>query len=125
MQGLTSWPSDFWYSADWPLGKLYLYPVPDTDYGLQLWTRVVLAELDLDDTLSLPPGYRDAITLTLGEMLAPTYPPAVAQPVEAAKARARIFANNDPSPALATADSGIPRGGRGSGWSIINFFRGY
>lgn len=123
MPGLATWPFALWYSADWPLGRLYLFPVPATTYGLQLWTRIVLADLGLDDTLSLPPGYRDAITLTLGEMLAPSYPPAVADVHGAAKARARIFANNDPpAPPLATADYGTRRG---SGWSILNFYRGY
>jgi hypothetical protein len=124
MPSLATWPSDLWYSADWPLGRLYLYPVPDDDYGLQLWTRIVLADLGLDDAVNLPPGYRDAVTRTLGEMLAPGYPPAKADAVEAAKSRARIFANNDVQPTLATADAGVPRRG-GAGWSILNFYRGY
>lgn len=117
----TSMPTDLYYSPEWPLGKIYLWPLPTTAYGLQLQTRIVLANLGLDDILSLPPGYRDAITLTLGEMLAPSYPPAVAQPEAAAMARARIFANNDLAPSLATADYGS----RGGDWSIINFYRGY
>lgn len=102
----TSMPTDLYYSPDWPLGRLYLWPVPTAAYGLELNTRIVLADLGLDDEVYLPPGYRDAITRTLGEMLAPSYPPAVADAVEAAKARARIFANNDVTPRLATADYG-------------------
>jgi hypothetical protein len=108
----TSIPTDIHYEPDWPNGSIYLYPVPDTAYGLELMTRVVLADLDLDDDVSLPPGYRDAVTLTLGEMVAPAYPPAQADTFAASKARARIFANNDETPKLATADSGMP-GGRG------------
>lgn len=121
----TSIPTDLYYSADWPLGQIYLWPVPSVAYGLELQTRIVLADLALDDTVSFPPGYQDAIILTLGEMLAPTYPPAVAQPEAAAMARARIFANNDVLPSLVTADAGLPRKNPGSGWSIINFYRGY
>ena len=117
----TSIPTDLYYSPDWPLGRLYLWPVPDTAYELELMTRVVLADLGLDDTLTLPPGYRDAVTLTLGEMIVPSYPPAVAPP-GGEKARARIFSNNDVTPKLATADAGTSRG---SGWSINNFYRGY
>jgi hypothetical protein len=125
MPGLTSnLPLVLYYSPDWPLGKLYLWPVPSAAYGLELQTRIVLADLGLDDTVSLPPGYRDALTLTLGEMLAPSHPPAVADPVAAAKARARIFANNDVQPRLMTADYGTGRG-PGTGWSIINTLRGY
>lgn len=118
----TSMPTDLFYSPDWPLGRIYLSPVPDTANGLELLTRIVLADLALDDTVNLPPGYRDAIALTLGEMLAPSYPPAVAQPEAAAKARARIFANND-VPVRQTSDA--YRTSRGGGWSILRFYRGY
>ncbi len=83
---------------------------------MQLLTRIVLADLALDDDLSLPPGYRDAVILTLGEMIALTYPPAVASPEAAAKARARIFANNDVIPTLVTRDSGVPARGYGGRW---------
>lgn len=107
-------PSDLHYEPDWPNGNLYLYPVPAAAYGLELMTRIVLADLALDDTVSLPPGYRDAVILTLGEMIAPTYPPAEAKPELARQARARIYSNNDEIPALATRDSGMPTqcGGR-------------
>jgi hypothetical protein len=73
----------------------------------------------------MPPGYRDAITKTLGEMLAPAYPPAVADAAGAAKARARVYANNDEKPTLATADAGLTGNRPGGGWTIINFLRGY
>ena len=125
MPALATWPYALWYSADWPLGRLYLFPVPDDDYGLQIWTRVVLSELALDDTFSMPPGYLDAIIKTLGEMLAPAYPPAVADVEGAAKARARVFANNDVQPSLATADAGLTGNRPGGGWTIINTLRGY
>jgi len=113
----TNIPGYLHYEPEWPNGKLYLYPVPAAAYGLELMTRIVLADLALDDTLTMPPGYRDAIILTLGEMIASTYPPAVPNPDAAAKARARIFANNDELPSLCTADSGIPsQGGRPTAW---------
>ncbi len=108
----TSMPTDVFYSADWPLGQLFLYPVPTSAYGLELQTRIVLADLALTDTVSLPPGYRDAVTLTLGEMIAPSYPPATADAAGASKARARIFANNDVTPTLATIDAGTGHGRR-------------
>lgn len=106
----TNLPTDLHYEPTWPNGQIYLYPVPTSAYGLELMTRLVLADLALDDDVSLPPGYRDAIILTLGEMLALTYPPAVASPEAAAKARARIYANNDELPPLVTADSGLSTG---------------
>lgn len=123
--GLATWPYALYYSTDWPVGRIFLFPVPNDAFGLQLWTRTVLANLALDDAISFPPGYRDMIILTLGEMLAPSYPPAVAQPEAAAKARARVFANNDQLPSLETADAGTARRRPGGGWTILNFFRGY
>ncbi len=104
----SSIPTDLHYNPTWPNGELYLYPIPVAAYGLELMTRIVLADLDLDDEVSFPPGYRDAIILTHGEMIALTYPPAVPSPQAAADARARIFANNDEIPALITRDSGVP-----------------
>ncbi len=113
----TNIPSDLHYEPTWQNGSIYLYPVPAAAYGLQLLTRVVLAALAIDDTLTVPPGYHDAISLTLGEMIAPAYPPATPDPEAAAKSRARIFANNDSIPVLRTADSGLPRnGGRVGTW---------
>lgn len=113
----TDIPTDFYYNPTWPNGEIWLYPVPDADYDVRLLTRVVLADLALSDTVSLPPGYRDAIILTLGEMIALTYPPAVPSPEAAAAARARIFANNDVLPTLETADAGLTaRGGRFFNW---------
>lgn len=109
-------PSELHYEPDWPLGKIYLYPVPGAAYGLELLTRIVLADLAIDDTVTLPTGYRDAVILTLGEMIAGTYPPAVPQPEAAAKARARIFANNDETPPLFTRDAGLPGNGQRSRW---------
>lgn len=119
----TDIPTDLYYSPEWPLGRLYFWPVPAAAYQMQLRTRIVLADLALDDDVSLPPGYRDALTLTLGEMLAPVYPPAHADPVAAATARARIFANNDVTPRLATADY-TSRASRPA-WTTLNFYRGY
>lgn len=111
----TDIPQYIRYEPDWPLGKIYLYPVPSAAHGLELMTRVVLTELVASDTLSLPPGYRDAIIKTLGEEIAANYPPAQADPVGAMKARARIFANNDEIPTLSTRDSGMP-GGQSYRW---------
>ena len=118
----TSMPTDLWYSPEWPLGRLYLYPIPDTAYALQLLTRIVLADLGFDDVVSLPPGYRDAIIRTMGEMLAPSYPPAVADAQAAAESRARIFANNDVPAPLATAGYSTRRR---TGTAAFDIRRGY
>lgn len=109
----TTYPTDVYYQADWPNGKLYFWPIPTAAYQVQLMTRVLLNDLpDLTTTFTLPPGYQDAITLTLAEdclTLFPAAAPGVAAQLErkGREARTRIFANNDPTPKLRTADSGL------------------
>jgi hypothetical protein len=110
----SSLPSNLYYEPAWPNGHIYLWPVAQTAYDLRLQTRVVLGELALTDDFTLPPGYWDAITLTLAEDLAPSFgqqaPPSLAQ--KAQQARARVFANNTTPKRIATHDSGMPRSGR-------------
>ena len=111
MPGLeTSIPTDVYYQPDWPNGKLYFWPVPTVAYQVDLETRVLLSQLVLTDSFDLPPGYRDAVTLTLAEQASrgfgrPVLPDLAAS---AAKSRARVFANNDVTPGITTDDSGMP-----------------
>lgn len=106
----TSIPTDVYFQADWPLGKLYFWPVPTAAYQVELVTRVLLTQVALTDDLDVPPGYRDAITLTVAEQSARGFgrPPNPDLAGSAARARARIFANNDVTPTLQTQDSGMP-----------------
>lgn len=106
----TTFPTDLYYQPDWPNGKLFFWPVPQTAYGVQLETRVLLSQVTLNTEISLPPGYRDALTLTLAVDACPAYGRQVPQglAIAASAARARIFANNDVTPLLATQDSGMP-----------------
>ncbi len=113
----TSIPTDVYYQPDFQLGKLFFWPVPTVAYDVELETRVLLAQVTLTTDLLpfLPPGYRDALTLTVAEQSCrafgrPVLPDLV---MSASKSRARIFANNDVTPNLVTQDSGMP-GGRGS-----------
>lgn len=123
----TDIPTDFFYEASWPNGEIYFWPVPDAAYDVRLTTRVVLDDaIALTDSFSLPPGYQDAITLTLAEESAVSFG---TKAVEAAnllaahaqKARARIFANNDSTPTLATRDHGMPGryAGIRSNWNYL------
>lgn len=58
----------------YPLGKIRLYPVPSSNYGLFLLTEKQLLEFaTLDTELSLPPGYERALIYNLAMELAPEY----------------------------------------------------
>jgi hypothetical protein len=105
--------TDVYYQPDWPNGKLFFWPVPSVAYSVQLMTRVVLSDTaTLSGTFSLPPGYEDAIILTACQMAAPNFGAGAVAAAglireDARQARARIYANNDPTPSLQTADSGM------------------
>lgn len=110
----TTFPTDCWYEANWPNGILHFWPKPTTDYGLQLTVRQVLSAVTVNTTFAMPPGYRNAIMLTLAEDLSPALgkdlSPVTMQ--KAREARNRIFINNDWTPTLQTFDSGMPSNGR-------------
>lgn len=114
----TPIPSDLYPELSWPLGKLWLWYGPSTAHDLELRVRTLLTVVaSLNDTFDLPPGYREAITLTLAERLAAPYRVSLSpMTVETARyARARIFSVNSPAPKLITSDDGIPNAG-GSGF---------
>lgn len=108
----SSVPTDLYYQPDWPNGKLYFWPVPDTADDVQLMLRVLLDDtVDLTDTFTLPPGYQDAITLTLSASICRMFgvPLDVSADLaqQAKLARARIFSNNEQPTRIQTADAGM------------------
>lgn len=109
-------PTDLYYNAEWPNGRIFLWPVPTVAYQLEIWTRAVLTYFaSMADTFNFPPGYQSALTLTLAEQSASGFGvEASAKTISLAmKARARVWANNDATPSLVTNDFGIegPRTG--------------
>lgn len=64
-----------YYDPTYPLGTIYVWPVmTNSSYSLVLWTWNVLAEyIDIDETISLPPGYERAMRSNLAVELSPRY----------------------------------------------------
>ena len=111
----TSMPTDLYYEPSWPNGSLFFWPVPSAASDVVLEYRIVLAALALTDTFTMPPGYEDAVTLSLAESLLLAFPNADLAPAivaQASQARADAFGNNSPTPRLATADYGLGLGRR-------------
>lgn len=110
VKNLTSTiPTDLYYSPDWPNGSLYFWPVPNFAYQvrLELW-GLITGFGSINDTFSMPPGYRKALTLSLAQELDG---PRSADPMlanAAAKARKAVQGNNQVSPRIATQDFGMP-----------------
>jgi hypothetical protein len=111
-------PTHLNYRPGWPNGSLYLWPVPSSGHTLELLSRIILASVALADTFTFPPGYELAVSLSLEEDLArPLGRPADQDLIDRARqARATIFANNEETPRICTADAGMPGAGHGASW---------
>ncbi len=122
----SSVPTDVYYQPDFPNGKLFFYPVPTAARSVELMTRLVLAQLLLTTVFALPPGYQEALTLTLEESIAGPYEQAVSPQLtkDAKNARAIIFAANRVTPRLRTRGDGLPGGGAHSGGTYLNGWQG-
>lgn len=131
LPGITSmYPTNLFYNPTSPNGSLYLWPVPTTAFGLELEVWQIISQFDsITDpiggpgaAMTMPPGYRNAIMLSLAESLLPggereAHPTLITM---AAQARAAIFTNNVPSANISTLDSGMPgnqEGRRSTTWS--------
>ncbi len=114
----TDVPTDLYYQPDWPDGKCFFWPVPSVAYDVALMVRVLLDEaVTLASDFTLPPGYQQAITLTLADMAMRAFGvPLERVPTlrtDASQARALIFGNNDQIPHLRTEDAGMTPGSSG------------
>lgn len=75
LQGIqTSIPTDFYYRPDWPLGSIFFWPVPNYAYTAEIEVETFLQGApSLATQFVFPPGYELAITLTLAELLCPSF----------------------------------------------------
>jgi hypothetical protein len=84
----TGIPEALWPLMGMPDVTLALWPVPSQACTLKLWSVKVLESFPaLNTTVSLPPGYRNALAYMLAEAIAPEFE--VPVPAAVAKAAAR------------------------------------
>jgi hypothetical protein len=120
IQQLTSsQPTDLYYNPTFPNGSLFYWPIPTTAYQTQLETWSLLSQFaSITDPIggpnttigTIPPGYRNALMLSLAESLL-SGAQLAANPelkLQAAAARAGVFGLNNTPPRMNTRDSGIP-----------------
>lgn len=111
VQGLTSGlPTDLYYNPAFGNGQLFLWPISTVAQGLQLETLFILTQVTAGTTISLPPGYRDALTYTLAVNLCPSFGKAVSPELVGLTrdALATIVVPNLAAPRIATWDAGMP-----------------
>jgi hypothetical protein len=112
----TSLPTDLYYRPDWPLGSLFFWPVPNFAYQVEFEVETILqGGLTLNSIFTAPPGYELAITLTLAELLCPSFekPPNQLLLQAASRARQNVQGLNASAPRIDLAgefgDSGTAR----------------
>jgi hypothetical protein len=69
----STWPEFAYYQPSMPTGTIYVYPVPTTGSTLVLLTRTPVLAFALGDTVTLPPGWEDALAYNLAIRLAPEF----------------------------------------------------
>ena len=107
----TSLPTDLYYRPDWPLGSLFFWPVPNFAYKVEFEVETIIAGgATLDTVFAAPPGYELAITLTLAELLCPSFekPPNQILLQAASKARMNVQGLNALAPRINLDDFGQP-----------------
>lgn len=119
-------PDSLFYYKNYPLGTVYLYPVPDAAEALYIDSYKQFTETSsfglVTDTLSFPSEYEEAIVYNLAIRLAPEYGKTVSVEVSsiAKKAYDDLVTSNSSNrvePALIVIPAGYPYG---SGYSIIS-----
>lgn len=65
-------PDQLFYSSDYPLGTIYIFPIPLLGYTVYYNSTTLQTTFVLTDTLSVPPGYLRAYVLNLAVELVTT-----------------------------------------------------
>jgi hypothetical protein len=70
----SNFPEVIYYQPSMSTGTLYVYPVPNASATLKLITRTPLAAFAAtSDTVTLPPGWEEALTYNLAVRFAPEF----------------------------------------------------
>ncbi len=125
---VTGDPIELDYEPANPNGSIYFYPVPSTANSVELLVRLALSAITLAGTVTVPPGYHDAIVMTTAEKCLTAFSVsdgAVVGMVRdgARKARASVKSNNTRIPHLTTRDSGMPGGTVGGKTDLTSLTR--
>jgi len=107
-------PSIIRMEPTFPNATVYLYPVPSLAITLNVWSwKPLTGFTNATDTVSLPPGYEDAITYNLATILAPEHETqASPQVLKLAAMTKKVLKRMNWEPLLLGVEAGIPGGGR-------------
>ena len=68
------YPEFLYYEPSYPLGTLYIWPVPSSTLSVTLHSQEQMTQLStLDTALAIPPGYKELLTAMLCARIAPEF----------------------------------------------------
>jgi len=109
----------------YPIGSIYLYPVPDKPYALTLQRWDALAQIgQLDDEIELPGEYTEALAANLAVRLAPEYGTSVSAEVSAMASTALDLVRGLNAQPVATLAVSIQSTSTRYGYGVDSPFRG-
>jgi hypothetical protein len=74
LKSLASFPQYAFYDSAYPLGNLYIWPVPSDAYQIHLVTMEVLQQFaSVNDVINMPAEYQEALLYNLAVRLFPLY----------------------------------------------------
>lgn len=116
-------PTDYYDEADWPNGKIYLWPVPTSVNGLLIQMRSVISEIaTVGQTFTMPPAYWDLVIYTLAIAICPSFERQAGVELVALQKDAlrAVQGNNIKSPVSYTGDVGMPGVGVQNGFNYVS-----
>jgi hypothetical protein len=74
LKSMGAFPYYVFYDSDYPIGKVYFWPVPSSAYEMHIIVKGTLQSFPQQQTvINLPPEYMEAIYYNLAGRLAPIY----------------------------------------------------
>lgn len=74
LKAMDSFPACLFYDSGYPLGYIYIWPVPSNQYEIHLSLKATLQSFaSLNDAINLPPEYEEALRVNLAVRLKVKY----------------------------------------------------
>lgn len=111
---LNAFPQFLFYDSGFPVGTLFVWPVPNDQYEIHITTMAELQRFrTMDDEISLPEEYKDALFWNLAKRLCPIYGQPISQDLKdmAKQALSVIESTNLQMSKLRMPGAVLPRSG--------------
>jgi hypothetical protein len=115
------WPTVAWYNNQFPYGVLNAYQTPGNSAELHLFTDTILANLTLNQVISMPQGYSRALKWLLAKEICAEYGVPMSESVKlnAAESMKLITGLNAQPVPVMSYDRNLSRGNRfDAGWIL-------